>query len=35
MGYSGLLSYSLNPKVIPDLAFFDLILNKKNSLIVI
>ncbi|MDA8688388.1 sodium:solute symporter [Candidatus Pelagibacter bacterium] len=35
MGYSGLLSYSLNPKVIPDLAFFDLILNEKNSLIVI
>ncbi|MDC0409609.1 sodium:solute symporter [Pelagibacteraceae bacterium] len=35
MGYSGLLSYSLNPKVISDLAFFDLILNKKKSLIVI
>ena len=35
MGYSGLLSYSLNPKVIPDLAFFDLILNEKNSLLVI
>ena len=35
MGYSGLLSYSLNPKVIPDLAFFDLILNEKNFLIVI
>ena len=35
MGYSGLLSYSLNPKVIPDLAFFDLILNEKNSLVVI
>jgi len=35
MGYSGLLSYSLNPKVIPDLAFFDLILDKKNFLIVI
>ncbi|MDA8618806.1 sodium:solute symporter [Candidatus Pelagibacter bacterium] len=35
MGYSGLLSYSLNPKVIPDLAFFDLILNEKDSLIVI
>ena len=27
MGYSGLISYSLNSKVIPDLAFFDLILN--------
>ena len=35
MGYSGLLSYSLNPKVISDLAFFDLILNEKKSLIVI
>ncbi len=35
MGYSGLISYSLNPKVIPDLAFFDLVLVKKNSLIVI
>ena len=35
MGYSGLLSYSLNPKVIPDLAFFSLILKEKNSLIVI
>ena len=35
MGYSGLISYSLNPKVIPDLAFFDLILNNKNSLIII
>ena len=35
MGYSGLLSYSLNPKVIPDLAFFDLILKEKNSLPVI
>ena len=35
MGYSGLISYSLNTKVIPDLAFFDLILNNKNSLIII
>ena len=35
MGYSGLISYSLNSKVIPDLAFFDLILNEKNSLIII
>ena len=35
MGYSGLLSYSLNPKVIPDLAFFSLILKEKNFLIVI
>ena len=35
MGYSGLISYSLNSKVVPDLAFFDLILNDKNSLIII
>jgi Na+/proline symporter len=35
MGYSGLISYSLNSKVIPDLAFFDLILNNKNFLIII
>ena len=35
MGYTGLISFSLNPKVIPDLAFFDLILNKKSSLVVI
>ena len=31
----GLISYSLNTKVVPDLAFFDLILNNKNSLIII
>ena len=35
MGYSGLIAYSLNPKVIPDLGFFDLILNNKNLLVVI
>jgi Na+/proline symporter len=35
MGYSGLISYSINSKVVPDLAFFDLILNNKNSLIII
>ena len=35
MGYSGLISYSLNSKVAPDLAFFDLILHEKNSFIVI
>ena len=29
MGYSGLISLSLNSKVIPDLAFFDLILNNN------
>ncbi len=35
MGYSGLISYSLNSKVTPDLAFFDLILYEKNSFIVV
>ena len=35
MGYTGLISYSLDSKVIPDLAFFDLILKNKNSLIII
>ncbi len=35
MGYTGLISYSLNSKVIPDLAFFELILDKKDTLIVI
>ena len=34
MGYTGLISYSLNSKVIPDLAFFELVLNNKNSLII-
>ena len=35
MGYTGLISYSLNSKVIPDLAFFDLVLNNKSSVIII
>ena len=35
MGYTGLVSLSLNSKVIPDLAFFDLLLDKKNSAVVI
>ena len=35
MGYSGLISYSLNPELIPDLAFFYLILDNKNSLIAV
>ena len=35
MGYTGLLSLSLNSKVIPDLAFFDLLLDKKNSAVAI
>ena len=34
MGYTGLISYSLNAKVIPDLAFFDLILSNNPFLIV-
>tara|TARA_B100000579_G_scaffold420208_1_gene419650 strand:+ start:26 stop:1087 length:1062 start_codon:yes stop_codon:yes gene_type:complete len=35
MGFSGILSISLNDQVIPDLAFFELILIKKNILIII
>ncbi len=35
MGYSGLISYSLNSEVIPDLAFFELILMNKSPIIVI
>ena len=34
MGYTGLISFSLNSKVIPDLAFFDLILYKNYLLII-
>ena len=34
MGYPGLISFSLNPKVIPDLAFFDLVLSNNYFLIV-
>ena len=34
MGYTGLISSSLNSKVIPDLAFFDLILSKNFLLII-
>ena len=34
MGYTGLISYSLNLKVIPDLAFFELIIS-NNYLIII
>ena len=29
MGYTGLISYSLNPNITPDLAFFELVLKKK------
>ncbi len=35
MGYTGLISYSLNQKVIPDLAFFDLILKNGNKFIIV
>ena len=35
MGYSGLIAYSLNSKVTPDLAFFDLILDNRSSFIVV
>jgi len=34
MGFTGLISFSLNSKVIPDLAFFDLILSKNYLLII-
>ena len=34
MGYTGLISFSLNPKVIPDLAFFDLVLSNNDFLII-
>ena len=34
MGYTGLISFSLNSKTIPDLAFFDLVLSDNHLLIV-
>ena len=34
MGYTGLISFSLNPKVLPDLAFFDLVLLNNHFLVV-
>ena len=34
MGYTGLISFSLNSKVIPDLAFFDLILSNNPMLVI-
>jgi len=34
MGYTGLISFSLNAKVIPDLAFFDLILADSFLLVI-
>tara|TARA_B100002051_G_C16728533_1_gene636765 strand:+ start:699 stop:2150 length:1452 start_codon:yes stop_codon:yes gene_type:complete len=35
LGFSGIISISLNDKVIPDLAFFEIILIKSNALIII
>ena len=35
MGYTGLIAYSLNPKLAPDLGFFDLMLKDKSALIVV
>ena len=34
MGYTGLISFSLDPKIIPDLAFFNLVLSNNSLLIV-
>ena len=35
MGYTGLISISINPKIKPDLAFFELILLDDNILIIV
>ena len=35
MGYTGLIAYSLDPKLVPDLGFFDLLLKDKSALIVV
>ena len=35
MGYTGLISFSINPKVKPDLAFFKIMLSYDNILIII
>ena len=35
MGYTGLISFSINSKIIPDLAFFKLILLNDNVLIIV
>ena len=35
MGYTGLISFSLNPKIEPDLAFFKIILSNDNVLIIV
>ncbi len=35
MGYTGLISFSLDPKIKPDLAFFKIILSNDNVLIIV
>ncbi len=35
MGYTGLISFSLDPKIKPDLAFFKLMLSNDNVLIIV
>ncbi len=35
MGFTGLISFSLDPKIKPDLAFFELILLNNNILIIV
>ena len=35
MGYTGLISFSLDPKIEPDLAFFKLMLIKNNVLVIV
>ncbi len=35
MGYTGLISFSLDPKIKPDLAFFEIILSNDNFLIIV
>ena len=35
MGYTGLISFSIDPEIIPDLAFFKLILLNDNVLIIV
>ena len=35
MGYTGLISFSLDPKIKPDLAFFNIILSNDNVLIIV
>ena len=35
MGYTGLISFSIDEKINPDLAFFNLILSNKNFIIIL